>query len=903
MSNTNKESNDFSNIKGLSAFRESKIIPLLDKLKKLSKDINDLDAKLSARRNAFAEARKLEEQRRLAEEQALAEQKANEERLQREQEEREQQAAQTVETQPAVEAESETTQGSTVTAPVETPVAAETVRTEQPQQKEGFQPVGDQGGYRRVQNDQYRGQQRDGYVPRDRSDTRGQRPDRNDGKDRRGAQGGQGRPYGQNNGRDGRGGYPDRNTGRNQPISDSALRNAGNAPTPDSGKRRNDGKKTGKDVSFSPVEQQSPKKKVKTKIVGGSYNQSDFDENGEIIERSNAGRPRRSGQKQKAVVQPQAIVIEKAVITTETVAIKVLSEKIGKSATEIVSKLFSMGILANINGSIDAQTAQLVAMDFNVELEYIPEKSFEDKLTDQATLEEVADENAEKRPPVITIMGHVDHGKTSLLDYIRNSNVAGGEAGGITQHIGAYTVSLKGNSITFLDTPGHAAFTAMRARGAQMTDIAVIVVAVEDGVMPQTVEAINHARQAGVAIIIAINKIDKLTGQPDKLTANVERLKNELSNVGIVPTEWGGNDEICMISAKTGEGVEDLLETILYVAEILDLKANPHLAAKGSVVEAQLDKNRGPLATILVQNGTLRVGDYLVAGTAFGKVKAMHDSKGCSIREAGPSTPVVILGFSEVPNAGDVMQASKDEKLLKQVVEERKLKQKEKENASANEGGVTLADVFSRIASGSMKELNIILKTDVQGSVEAIKKEIIDLSTEEVKVSIIHSGVGAINETDIMLAETAGAIVVGFNVRPDSKAKALAERNKIDVRCYRIIYDIKNDLELALKGMLDPKFEEKILGKAVVRQTFRIPSIGTIAGCYVEEGIITRNAKLRLLRDNIVIHEGEVSSLKRLKDDVKEVKQGYECGIGILGYNDIKVDDYIEFFVMEQIEQ
>ena len=497
------------------------------------------------------------------------------------------------------------------------------------------------------------------------------------------------------------------------------------------------------------------------------------------------------------------------------------------------------------------------------------------------------------RPPVVTIMGHVDHGKTSLLDYIRHADVAAGEAGGITQHIGAYTVSLKGAPITFLDTPGHEAFTSMRERGAQVTDIAIIVVAADDGIMPQTVEAINHSKAANVPIIVAVNKMDKQGATPDKIM-------QQLTEYEILPEEWGGDTIVVPVSAKTGMGVEKLLESILLLAEIKELKANPNRSARGSIIEAKLDKGRGPLATVLVQNGTLRVSDFVVAGTAVGRIRAMIDDKGRSVKEAGPSVPVSVLGFSEVPNAGDQLMVVADEKLSKQVAEERRNKEKvEKAKSMAK---FNLDDMFGKISDGDMKELNLIIKADVQGSVEAIKQSVLKLNNEEVKINVMHGGVGAVNESDIVLASTSHAMVIAFNVRPDSNAKAAAEKKGIPVRTYRIIYDLIDDVSMAMKGMLAPKFTEEIMGHAEVRATFKITGAGTIAGSYVTDGKISRNCKLRLLRDNVIIYEGAVGSLKRLKDDVKEVATGYECGIGIEGYNDIKEGDVIEAFIMQQQE-
>ncbi|HBU11310.1 MAG TPA: translation initiation factor IF-2, partial [Clostridiales bacterium] len=497
-------------------------------------------------------------------------------------------------------------------------------------------------------------------------------------------------------------------------------------------------------------------------------------------------------------------------------------------------------------------------------------------------------------PPIVTIMGHVDHGKTSLLDKIRLSKVTEGEAGGITQHIGAYQVELHGEKITFIDTPGHEAFTAMRARGAQVTDIAIIVVAADDGIMPQTVEAINHAHAANVPIIVAINKIDREN-------ANIQKIMQELTEHELLPEEWGGDTIVAPVSAKTGEGIDKLLEMILLVAEVQELKANPDRLAKGTIIEAQLDKGRGPVATVLVENGTLRVGDTVIAGTAFGRVRAMVDDMGRNVEAALPAQPVEVIGFSEVPVAGDIMHAAAADKLSKQVAEERKDRQKAEMLKKVSQ--VSLDDLFSQIKEGQIKDLNIVIKADVQGSVEAVRQSLEKLSNEEVRVRVIHAGVGAIKESDVMLAAAANAIIIGFNVRPDNMASTTAEREKVDIRLYRIIYKAIEDITNAMKGMLDPEFEESVLGHAEVRQIFKVSSIGTIAGCYVTDGMMKRNAQVRLLRDNVVIYEGHMSSLKRFKDDAKEVAQGYECGISLENFNDIKELDVVEAFEMREIER
>lgn len=598
----------------------------------------------------------------------------------------------------------------------------------------------------------------------------------------------------------------------------------------------------------------------------------------------------KSRKSKKGEFKAQTTIIEKAVINSDIVPIKVLSEKIGKTGAQIIKQLFILGIVKTINESIDFETAELVANELGVELELNLQKSSEDLLNEQF---EMFEGKLQARPPVVTIMGHVDHGKTSLLDYIRKANVVSSEAGGITQHIGAYTVDINKQKITFLDTPGHEAFTAMRLRGAQATDIVVIVVAADDGVMPQTVEAIAHAKASKVSILVAINKMDKKT-------ANPERIKQQLTEHDLLPEEWGG-DVICVpVSAATGEGVDKLLESILLVAEMKELKADYEHNAKGVIIEAQLDKGKGPVATVLVQSGTLKVSDNIVAGTVTGRIRAMVDDKGRAIKSATPSMPVQIQGFDEVPQAGDLLIAVNDEKLARKVIDDRKTTMKSA--MTVNKSGISLEDMFSQIAEGEIKDLNVIIKGDVQGSVEAIKQELQKMANEEVKVNIVQANVGAINESDVMLAESSGSIIIGFNVRPDSKAKKMAERSNIDIRVYRIIYDIINDINLALKGMLKPKFEEKIIGRAEVRALFKVSGAGTVAGCNVIEDKITRNAKVRLLRNNVIVYEGNIASLKRMKEDVKEVVKGFDCGIAIEGFNDIKENDIIEAYVIEEIK-
>ena len=568
-----------------------------------------------------------------------------------------------------------------------------------------------------------------------------------------------------------------------------------------------------------------------------------------------------------------------------------LASRMKKTAAEVIKCLLKNGVMASVNQTIDYDTAEFVAVELGCKVEREVVVTIEERLFDDH--EDTADELV-SRPPVIVVMGHVDHGKTSLLDYIRHAKVAAGEAGGITQHIGAYTVKVNDQPITFLDTPGHAAFTEMRARGAMCTDIAILVVAADDGIMPQTIEAINHAKAANIPIIVAVNKMDKHGANPD-------RILTQLTEHGLTPADWGGETEVCKISAKTGEGIDDLLETVLLTAEMLELKANPNRAGKGCVLEARLDKNRGPIATLLVQNGTLHQGDLIIAGTAVGRVRVMTNDKGLPVKDAGPSIPVEITGLAEVPAPGDEFSAVADERMARQLVEQRK--QKIKDDANKLNQKVTLESLFSKLQEGEMKELNLIVKADVQGSAEAVKASLEKLSNDEVRVKVIHAGVGAINESDILLASTSNAIVVGFNVRPNDLAQAAAKRDKVDMRMYRVIYDAINEIGDAMKGMLAPKFREAIIGHAEVRQTYKVSAIGTIAGCYVKDGKITRDASVRVLRDNIVIHEGKLGSLQRFKDSVKEVAAGYECGMSIEKYNDIKEGDIFECFVMEQIKE
>ena len=587
-------------------------------------------------------------------------------------------------------------------------------------------------------------------------------------------------------------------------------------------------------------------------------------------------------------------VIKKTPLTVkipEEIVVAELASRMKKTAAEVIKTLVKNGVMASINETIDFDTAEFVATELGCKVEREVTVTIEEKIIDDHvdTAEEL-----QPRSPVVVVMGHVDHGKTSLLDAVRKTNVVSGEAGGITQHIGAYTVQINGNPITFLDTPGHAAFTSMRARGAMCTDIAILVVAADDGIMPQTVEAINHAKAAEIPIIVAINKMDK----PE---ANPERVKQQLTEYGLVSEEWGGDTICCPISAKTGMGVDNLLEMVVLTAEMRELKANPNRSAHGAVIEARLDKGRGPVATLLVQNGTLNQGDVIIAGTAVGRVRVMTNDKGRTVKTAGPSVPVEITGLADVPAPGDEFNAVSDERMARELVEQRR--QAEKDAAAQLNTKITLDNLFAMMQEGEMKDLNLIVKADVQGSAEALKASLLKLSNDEVRVKVIHTGVGAVNESDILLASTANAIIIGFNVRPDAAAQASAQRAKVDVRMYRVIYDAINEIEAALKGMLAPKYQEVVIGHAEVRQTYKVSAIGTIAGCYVKDGKVTRDAQVRVLRDHIVLHQGAVGSLQRFKDSVKEVTAGYECGMSIDRFNDIKEGDVFECFAMEEIKQ
>ncbi|MCD7918785.1 MAG: translation initiation factor IF-2 [Clostridiales bacterium] len=604
---------------------------------------------------------------------------------------------------------------------------------------------------------------------------------------------------------------------------------------------------------------------------------------------------RRQEEQQQRLRRMQQEAARKAPVKVQIpdeITVGELAMRMKKSAAEVVKKLISEGVMASVSDTIDFDTAAIVAEELGCKVEHEVVVTIEERLIDTT---EDAEADLVPRAPVIVVMGHVDHGKTSLLDYIRSSSVASGEAGGITQAIGAYQVKVQEKTVTFLDTPGHEAFTAMRARGAMVTDIAILVVAGNDGIMPQTIEAINHAKAAEIPIVVAVNKMD-LPG------ADAEKVKQELTKYDLLAEDWGGDTIVVPISAKTGQGIDELLENVLLVAEMRELKANPNRAAKGSVIEARLDKGRGPIATLLVQNGTLKVGDVIIAGTAVGRVRAMTDYRGRRLKTAGPSVPVEITGMSEVPGAGDDFYAVADERMARELAEQRKQEQKAAAAAPVAKK-VSLDDLFSQISAGDVKDLNIIVKADVQGSVEAVKENLEKISNDEVRVRVIHGGVGAINESDVMLASTSNAIIVGFNVRPEPVAKSMAERNKVDMRMYRVIYECIEEIEAAMKGLLAPKYKEVELGRVEVRQVYKITNVGMVAGSYVLEGKATRSAKVRLVRDGVVVYEGEIASLQRFKDSVREVAAGYECGITLEKFSDVKVGDILECYEMQEIQQ
>ena len=609
---------------------------------------------------------------------------------------------------------------------------------------------------------------------------------------------------------------------------------------------------------------------------------------------ANFGNKRRLEEQEK-IKRLQQQVQKKQPVTVmipDEISVGELASRMKRTGADVVKQLIKLGVMASVSDVIDYDTAALTALEMGAKIEREIIVTIEERLIDES---EDKAEDLLPRDPVVVVMGHVDHGKTSLLDAIRKTNVVSGEAGGITQHIGAYRVELNGRKITFLDTPGHEAFTSMRARGAQVTDVVILVVAADDGIMPQTIEAINHAKAADVPIVVAVNKMDKETANPD-------RIKQQLTEYELVPEDWGGSTVVCPVSAKTGNGIDDLLEMVLLTADMLELKANPNRGGKGTVVEAKLDRGRGPVATLLISNGTLKAGDVIIAGTSVGRVRAMTDDKGRKINTAGPSVPVEIIGLSEVPNAGDLFYAVDDERMARELVEQRKHTEKEAQNQNAGRK-VSLEDLFDQIQQGEMKELALIVKADVKGSAEAVRASLEKLSNDEVRVRVIHAGVGAINESDILLASASNAIVIGFNVRPDASARDSAERTGTDIRTYRIIYDCIEEIEAAMKGLLDPEFKEEVLGHAEIRQTFKVSKVGTIAGCHVTDGKITRNSSVRIVRDGIVIFEGMLNSLKRFKDDAKEVSSGYECGLSVENFNDIKEGDVVEAYAMVEVKK
>ncbi len=754
-----------------------------------------------------------------------------------------------------------------------------------------------QGGERRPQGQN--GERRGNYQGQG-----GERRPQGQNGERRGnyqGQGGERRPQGQNGER--RGGYQGQGGGR--PQGQNGERRGGyqgqdGERRPQNGDRRG-GQRGGSSIPKAPMESKPLTKESRTRTDRNNdrNRKNSGEDKFDRLEKKNVSRGNNAGKNQKnskpQTVKPAPAPEKKEdeiknIILPETMTIRELADKMKIQAAAIVKKLFLQGKIVTVNHEIDYETAEEIALEFNCIAE--PEEKV-DVIAELLKEDEEDESKMVPRPPVVCVMGHVDHGKTSLLDAIRHTHVIAKEAGGITQHIGAYMVTINGQKITFLDTPGHEAFTAMRMRGANATDIAILVVAADDGVMPQTIEAINHAKAAGIEIIVAINKIDKPS-------ANIERVKQELSEYELIPEDWGGSTICVPVSAHTGEGMDTLLEMILLTAEVNELKANPNRKARGLVIEAQLDKGKGPVATVLVQKGTLHVGDPIAAGSCFGKVRAMIDDKGRRVKEAGPSVPVEILGLSDVPNAGEIFVQTDSEKEARSFAETFISENKEK-LLEETRSKMSLDDLFSQIQAGNLKELNIIVKADVQGSVEAVKQSLLKLSNEEVVVKIIHGGVGAINESDVTLAATSNAIIIGFNVRPDSTAKATAEREGVDLRLYRVIYDAIADVEAAMKGMLDPIYEEKVIGHAEVRQTFKASGVGTIAGSYVLDGVFQRNCKVRISREGKQIYEGALASLKRFKDDVKEVKAGYECGLVFDKFNDLQEFDQVEAYIMVEV--
>ena len=720
------------------------------------------------------------------------------------------------------------------------------------------------------------------------------------------------RPQGQNQ---------NRPQGGNQGNRPQNNNNQGRPQGQNQGRPQNNNNQNRPQQPQQPVKQAEPERKRERRVVDTSavqVNTSRFDDVdnlvSERVQNFEGGKQRIGGkgakqqkqqqnnkkgnksrnEEQEKMRRLQMEVARKAPVTVkipDEITVGELASRMKKTAAEVIKCLMKNGVMAAMNQTIDFDTAEFVATELGCKVEKEVTVTIEEKIIDDHV---DSAEELETRAPVVVVMGHVDHGKTSTLDAIRKTSVTAGEAGGITQHIGAYTVDVNGQMITFLDTPGHAAFTSMRARGAKSTDIAILVVAADDGIMPQTIESINHAKAAEVPIIVAINKMDKPTANPDKI-------KEQLTKYDLICEEWGGDTIIVPISAKKGTGLDDLLEMVLITAEVQELKANPNRRAKGTVIEARMDKNRGPVATLLVQNGTLKQGDIVIAGTSVGRVRVMTNDKGRTVKTAGPSVPVEITGLAEVPAPGDEFNAVTDERMARELVEQRK--QAQKDAAAKMMQKVTLDNLFSRMQEGEMKTLNLIVKADVQGSAEAVKASLEKITNEEVRVKVIHAGVGAINESDVLLASTSGAIIVGFNVRPDAAAQASGHRANVDMRFYRVIYDAIDEIESAMKGMLAPKFEEVVLGHAEVRMTYKVSAVGTVAGCMVKDGKVTRDAQVRVLRDNIVIYEGEIGSLQRFKDQAKEVTAGYECGMTIAGYNDIKEFDIFECFAMQEVKR
>ncbi len=771
---------------------------------------------------------------------------------------------------------------------------------------------GDRNGYRNDRNG-YRndrrgnGGERNGY----RNDRNGNGGDRNGYRNDRNGNGGDRNGY--RNDRNGNGG--DRNGYRNDRNGNGGERNGyRNDRNGNNGDRRNDrgnfnnrnndrrndrggfSKDVFAGVVFDkPAEKSSGRNNAQRN--GNGYNNKKKTNRRDLDDELPMDKPKKDPNRKGAFIMPKPVVVEKepedsikTVILPETMTIKEFADKLKLQPSNVVKKLFMQGKMVTINQEITFEEAEELALEYNVIAELEEQV---DVIAELLKEDEEDESQLKKRPPVICVMGHVDHGKTSLLDAIRKTNVTDKEAGGITQHIGAYMVSANGEKITFLDTPGHEAFTSMRMRGAQSTDIAILVVAADDGVMPQTVEAISHAKAAGVEIIVAVNKIDKES-------ANIERVKQELVEYELIAEDWGGTTAFVPVSAHTGQGIEELLEMILLTAEVMELKANPNRIARGIVIEAQLDKGRGPVATVLVQKGTLHVGDSIAVGKAYGKVRAMIDDKGRRVKEAIPSMPVEILGLNEVPDAGEIFMVTENDKEARNIAEIY-IKQGREKLLADTKSRLSLDGLFDQIQAGNIKELNLIVKADVQGSVEAVKQSLLKLSNEEVAIRIIHGGVGAINESDVSLASASNAIIIGFNVRPDATAKDMADTENVDMRLYKVIYNAIEDIEAAMKGMLDPVFEEKVIGHAEVRQTFKASGVGTIAGSYVLDGKIVRHSKVRITREDELIFEGDLASLKRFKDDVKEVKAGYECGLVFEGFNDVKEEDRVEIYVMEEV--